>query len=86
MNWRQLLFFVSVAITVISLFLYIFFNIPFLFLFFFLPPIFLYGHKKEEKLNTEPRAHCKNCGMLIAEKNFQFCPYCGKNIRKNGVN
>jgi len=82
MNWRYLLFIISIAISILSLILYIFFDFPFLFLFFFLPPIFLLGKSNGKTSEFLAKNQCNNCGQIIHEKNYQFCPYCGSKLEK----
>ncbi len=77
MVWRYVFFIVSVIITILSFFLYIFFDFPFLFFLLFLPPFYLFNRNKKSQVISPPQLKCKNCGREIYQKNYKFCPYCG---------
>ncbi|NVM01952.1 MAG: zinc-ribbon domain-containing protein [Candidatus Helarchaeota archaeon] len=83
MVWRYLVFVVSIIITILSFFLYIFFDFPFLFFLLLLPPFYLFNRDKKSQINYPPQLKCKNCGKEIYKKNYKFCPYCGQEQFRN---
>ncbi len=69
----------SIALSMISLALFIFAGWP-LFLFLFLPPILL-GFPKREKTKVRPMfLRCPNCGLIL-QGNENYCPNCGSKLR-----
>ncbi|MHA1917554.1 MAG: hypothetical protein ACTSUV_04490 [Candidatus Ranarchaeia archaeon] len=76
MKKQNLIFYFSIIVSIIGIFLFLFTGFP-LFFFFLALPTFSYRSKNtsEEKINE--KKFCPNCNYTIKDNTVNYCPNCG---------